>query len=411
MQVDSAGHRDDLSEGEDWQHSSRISSSSSSSLPASAMPVTSAMQDLSIERDWDLLSSASSSHASVEGEGAQQPAQHHDVESMFQAESGSRQQERLDLSVLEDWRRITGVASPMTATESEAGVSELSAVSSNASDPIFFPERNATPTNNKRVPQRECSTRHGVLCQLCSEEIRGMRWMCKECPQWSVCTECFVVTAEHEVHPIHTFIRIFSPTDIFKIQEQPSGKTPSIRLGWDVLNQPTIHLEIDCHNCKGSIIGNRYDCVADACAGRNVSLCQDCEALPINSHPPDHPLVKYKLAKESSRPLYVPRDNDGVPNSSSSSSNSNSNSNNQGQKPPAMHFPTAIKRHEDKLSKATLPEERDFYEKRGLVTSKKWMMEEPKQPIAMKEGDSSAAKVPPASWEDEEDIDLHDFWA
>jgi hypothetical protein len=275
----------------------------------SSLPVTRTMQDMSIEREWDLLSSNSATtHDFNDGHSLiQQNSSISDDDLQMPAQS------TFDLSVLEDWRRVTGAVSPLipAATPSEAGVSEISVVSSNGYDPAFFPERNATPTN--KAPRRGCSTRHGVLCQLCSEEIRGMRYMCKECPQWSVCTECFVITAEHEVHPVHTFIRIFSPADIFTVQGHPSVEMPTLGVkagikARDIIGQPTIHLDVDCFNCRGSIIGNRYDCAFVACQKAGISFCQDCEALPINCHPSDHPLIKYKQSKEASRKVYAEED-------------------------------------------------------------------------------------------------------
>lgn len=59
------------------------------------------------------------------------------------------------------------------------------------------------------------------------------------------------------------------------------------------------HLGINCSACQGAIIGARYRCATpdDACKG--VNLCESCEASPIAQHPPDHPLLKYKLDLDS----------------------------------------------------------------------------------------------------------------
>ena len=298
----------------------------------SASPLTRGVQQMSIDEDedaWDLLSPSSGTPSlkSVDtdtdddgearhGEQSRTRKRNHPRPPPWPRESNQpdmlsdapRPATRFPLfDTQEAWQAQTPDTRSECGTEggaeSESGVSALSAVSSNAFDPVFFPDRCATPTQTR--PHRFPSTRHGVVCQLCSEEVRGIRWICKECPNWNVCETCFEITAEEQVHPIHTFIRTLSPADIFRVLPDPF----TLRVGrvgkkhWPA-PEPRVHLDIQCHNCEGSIVGVRYDCGAVACQGLPRSFCQDCEALPLNCHPPSHPLIKYKVPKHGqSEPL------------------------------------------------------------------------------------------------------------
>ncbi|UZJ57532.1 hypothetical protein CBS101457_006852 [Exobasidium rhododendri] len=273
----------------------------------SPLSVTEGIMSMELDEEWDLLSSGSDSVSLLSNDHHNAEKQHQHLPSATSSTSSPLLQQQMsstsksyDANVLDEWRHVTCSTTP--STQSESGVSELSAVSSNGYDHAFFPlERNSTPALGNR-PKREPTLRHGVNCQLCSEEIRGIRWMCHECPCWNVCEECFEITAESEVHPVHTFIRVSSSFDVFKLQSKASfnakGGKIDIRSSNGIIDDtPVIHMDVKCHSCGGTIIGARYDCASILCRFSLVSFCQDCEALPINCHPATHPLIKYKMPR------------------------------------------------------------------------------------------------------------------
>jgi hypothetical protein len=134
---------------------------------------------------------------------------------------------------------------------------------------------------SKRAPLQ----RHGVACKLCSEDIRGERWLCIDCSDWNLCSFCFHGVSE-SVHPMHTFVRVSNASDIHAPTKGESST-------------PVIHLDVLCSSCQCPILGCRYECIADECENK-VNLCQNCESLPLQSHKASHPMIKYKTRKEMS---------------------------------------------------------------------------------------------------------------
>lgn len=143
---------------------------------------------------------------------------------------------------------------------------------------------------DKDVQARKPLQRHGVDCKLCLEEIRGERWLCLECIDWSLCKTCFH-SISNQVHPLHTFVCAHSVQDIF------TPATSKI-IG---SSTPVIHMDVVCSSCQCPILGARYECIADECQ-RKVNLCQECESLPLQSHKRSHPMVKYRVSKERIAP-------------------------------------------------------------------------------------------------------------
>lgn len=139
---------------------------------------------------------------------------------------------------------------------------------------------------------------HEVSCQLCDEKIWGDRWMCKECPTWNLCERCInLALVDNEVHPGHTMVRILQPYDVVRLV--PTQVQRRSKLFMPLL-EIQLHPDETCSTCESSIIGVRYECAVRECRRKHVVFCQDCEARPINAHPPSHPLIKYKMRKKDS---------------------------------------------------------------------------------------------------------------
>lgn len=158
------------------------------------------------------------------------------------------------------------------------------------------PERASTPKAARR-------RRHETNCELCGEQICGERWACKECPAWNLCSMCInLALCDNEVHPGHTLMRVLQPYDV--IQLAPKLWEPVLGC-YIPTPPPVIHTDAVCTNCDRSVLGALYECAVADCRKEGVLLCQDCEALPINGHPPSHPLIKYKFTRPSSKKIAI----------------------------------------------------------------------------------------------------------
>jgi peptidoglycan hydrolase-like protein with peptidoglycan-binding domain len=120
-------------------------------------------------------------------------------------------------------------------------------------------------------PAKECSAdpmAHGnVRCDGCNAfPIVGARYNCTVCPDFDLCAKCEAASVHPAEHPLLKF-------------RQP-------------VNLPVVHHGITCDGCQQSpITGVRFKC--RTCP--DFDLCEACEAK--NTHPADHPLVKFKVEK------------------------------------------------------------------------------------------------------------------
>jgi hypothetical protein len=142
------------------------------------------------------------------------------------------------------------------------------------------------------------SRAHDATCQLCMERIRGERWMCKDCPAWNLCQMCILLAlSDNDVHPGHTIVRVMQPHDVVRLVSTQIVRDSKLYMP---AFEPCIHPDETCSICDSSIIGVRYECGVRECRSIGMVFCQDCEARPINAHPPSHPLIKFKKPKKDS---------------------------------------------------------------------------------------------------------------
>jgi len=107
-----------------------------------------------------------------------------------------------------------------------------------------------------------------VRCDVCNvHPIVGPRYTCTVCRDFDLCAKCEATPGSHPAE--HALLKIRQPA-----------------------NQPVVHAGITCDGCQQSpIAGIRFKC--KVCP--DFDLCATCEAK--NTHPADHPLVKFKVPK------------------------------------------------------------------------------------------------------------------
>ncbi|KAI7942523.1 hypothetical protein MJO28_012550 [Puccinia striiformis f. sp. tritici] len=111
---------------------------------------------------------------------------------------------------------------------------------------------------------------HQATCDFCRSHIQGTRYKCLKCPDLDSCSECFPEMSN--LHPIHDFVPIESPSDINILPE------------WSI-----VHPDVRCNQCEQQVIGPRFKCVI--C--RDYDLCHHCMALPRPVHPIGHPMTRF----------------------------------------------------------------------------------------------------------------------
>lgn len=126
------------------------------------------------------------------------------------------------------------------------------------------------------------ASRHPATCDLCSENIVGVRWKCLNCPDWDCCSSC--ARSVSLTHPGHSFVKLHKPTDYVG------------NAAWDAKSN-VHHPFVVCDGCNTSIRGPRYKCMHPSCL--DYDLCEKCESQPVPIHPEDHPMLKTKT------PLHV----------------------------------------------------------------------------------------------------------
>lgn len=122
------------------------------------------------------------------------------------------------------------------------------------------------------------STRHPATCDLCSQNINGVRWKCLNCPDWDSCSSCAATI--DETHPGHSFVKLYKASD-YVTNDAVEAKA-------DVP-----HPHVVCDGCDKAIFGARYKCMHPNCP--DYDLCEKCEAAPFAVHPDNHPMLKTKV--------------------------------------------------------------------------------------------------------------------
>lgn len=126
-----------------------------------------------------------------------------------------------------------------------------------------------------KLPTAAPDVRHPASCDLCSQSIIGVRYKCLNCPDWDCCQVCSISLGD--THPSHSFVKINQASDYI------TARAP----------QAAYHANIICDGCDNRIIGTRYKCMHPDCP--DYDLCEKCEALPFNTHPENHPMLKTKV--------------------------------------------------------------------------------------------------------------------
>ncbi|KAF5366933.1 hypothetical protein D9757_010843 [Collybiopsis confluens] len=221
----------------------------------------------------------------------------------------------------------------------------------------------ATPTSLPSVPssmpavepegQRSNSPRivhHGIICDVCSCTVKGVRHKCLDCPDYDLCTTCINAGAAERHNPFHEFFEISEPGrvvvhNVFSGSGEREASTVDSRHEHDRPTpraSPSAVHNATCNLCTSRIRGDRYivqtmihaasasrmstsciffqaltpiapsiineqhpthsfvrictpdhyHCIHQDCP--DFDLCQDCEALPIVVHPTTHPMLKIK---------------------------------------------------------------------------------------------------------------------
>ncbi|KAG8900696.1 hypothetical protein FRB99_005812 [Tulasnella sp. 403] len=138
-------------------------------------------------------------------------------------------------------------------------------------NPFMIPRSVPEP----RVAESDERTVHNATCDLCDSKIIGVRHKCIMCPDYDVCTSCYSIVPEQ--HPRHAFVKIRDPADLLLCSHHYSGRVTHYAR---------------CDSCARQIVGARFKCLHPSCP--DFDLCENCEALPIDTHPSSHPLLKLK---------------------------------------------------------------------------------------------------------------------
>ncbi|CCX07078.1 hypothetical protein FPQ18DRAFT_309915 [Pyronema domesticum] len=136
--------------------------------------------------------------------------------------------------------------------------------------------------DEKKMLSAGRNVQHGALCDHCDKTIYGVRHKCIDCPDWDYCGSC-IWRAEGE-HPGHRFVPVYSATDLV-----PAGICMPLA---EVVHTGVYCDGVICAAGKQSscIRGARYKCAI--CP--DTDFCGTCEASPINTHNPTHPLIKFR---------------------------------------------------------------------------------------------------------------------
>ncbi|KAF9134538.1 Next to BRCA1 protein 1 protein [Mortierella sp. GBA39] len=193
-------------------------------------------------------------------------------------------------------------------------------------------------------PRCEEVVHSNVLCDVCMDTIKGIRYKCRNCDNYDLCQACHPLAAER-YHPKHTFTAIERPlgsssrssvtvnscsrTEVQPLEHAaycdictvvitgvrhkcfqcpdydlceeclPLAKVHHRGHSFVPISYPgeltfkvdyTPHYGIVCDGCDDEITGIRYKC--GNCA--DYDLCGNCEASPFHRHDPKHIFLKIR---------------------------------------------------------------------------------------------------------------------
>ncbi|KAF9433278.1 hypothetical protein BGZ76_009668 [Entomortierella beljakovae] len=111
--------------------------------------------------------------------------------------------------------------------------------------------------------------KHYASCDICSEDIYGIRYKCFTCPDYDLCETCLPLSKIY--HKYHDFATITVPRHTTNVDR-------------------ALHNGVFCDGCDIPITGVRYKC--GNCP--DYDLCGNCEASPKQIHDPEHVFIKIR---------------------------------------------------------------------------------------------------------------------
>ena len=169
----------------------------------------------------------------------------------------------------------------------------------------------------KKEVKEEKEIHFGFICDGCNmRPIKGIRYKCKECPNFDFCENCYKKNKEthkHEFKTIEKSEHKFPFFPLFAGMRPPMGH--HMRPGFHMRppmnheqfptegneeNKPdrAIHYGVKCDGCGVfPIVGCRFKC--GVCP--NFDFCEECEKKEFEKH--GHPLIK--IYNPKMRPQFI----------------------------------------------------------------------------------------------------------
>ncbi|KAI0756244.1 hypothetical protein C8Q80DRAFT_1127522 [Daedaleopsis nitida] len=140
-------------------------------------------------------------------------------------------------------------------------------------------------SRNTSTPRPTARPVHkNVICDVCNNQIVGVRYKCLDCPDYDLCEQCTSTPHLRNLHPAaHEFFGIEKPGEVIVHTPLPRA-TPSRPQQRDI--EPIVH-NATCNMCDSRIRGDRFKCLN--CPDYDV--CQLCYKITSEQHP-DHGFVK-----------------------------------------------------------------------------------------------------------------------
>ncbi|KAI0828967.1 hypothetical protein BC628DRAFT_1482227 [Trametes gibbosa] len=152
-----------------------------------------------------------------------------------------------------------------------------------------------------------------ILCDICNQEIVGVRNKCLDCPDYDLCQVCLMTPSlRSQHHAAHQFFGIEKPGEIIvhtvftgdderQPDQRPAVSESETRVRTrDV--EPVVH-NATCNLCDSRIRGDRFKCLD--CP--DYDMCQLCYKIASEQHP-GHGFVKV-----SEPAILMPRNRDSDP--------------------------------------------------------------------------------------------------
>ncbi|CAG7854061.1 SubName: Full=Uncharacterized protein {ECO:0000313/EMBL:CCA69588.1} [Serendipita indica DSM 11827] len=194
-------------------------------------------------------------------------------------EEGKREMKSLLNSFLGDFKRVYG---DTFTEELTLGDTPLIDNARSAPSPASPP---ASSTSNN-----EDGLHPNIWCDRCGEHVRGMRYKCKQCPDYDLCHRC---TTKHDAAAIHSaaFDHHFStipPPPVSASTRRGCGRRFAHRANTTPVPSrctrepsPVKHTSVTCDGCSmNPIIGVRHKCLD--CP--DFDFCDTCMVDKVNEH-------------------------------------------------------------------------------------------------------------------------------